>query len=125
MRVLLHTAFIVLVNQFFLGSIYRNTGILFMLVILGLFLLFRLSLILNFKSPAILERLGKFSYEIYFAHFVVLAFIDGLIDIESNLFVFFGAFMLTLLISLIISNIFDFFISRPINVILNKLVFKV
>lgn len=124
-RVLFPTVFIVFLNQFFLGSIYRSTGILFMLVILGLFLLFRLSLMLNFKSPAILERLGKFSYEIYFAHFVVLAFIDGLFDIKSSLIIFLGALLLTLLLSLIIAHIFDFFISRPVNVILNKLVFKV
>ena len=124
-RVLLPSTFIVLVNQFFLGSIYRNTGILFMLVILGLFLLFRFSLMVNFKSPAILDQLGKFSYEIYFVHFVVLAFIDDLIEIKSTLIIFFGALLLTLLISLIIAHIFDFFISRPINVIINKLVFKV
>ena len=124
-RVLLPTAFIVFVNQFFLGSIYKSTGILFMLVILGLFLLFRLSLMVNFKSPAILERLGKFSYEIYFAHFLVLDFLDGLIDLKSNLIIFLGTLLLTLLISLIIAHIFDFFISRPLNVIFNKLVFKV
>jgi peptidoglycan/LPS O-acetylase OafA/YrhL len=123
-RVLLPTTFIVFVNQFLLGNIYKNTGILFLLVILGLFLLFRLSLMLNFKSPAILQKLGKFSYEIYFAHFVVLAFIDELIDIKSNFIIFLSALLLTLLISLIISHVFDFFISRPINVILNKLVYK-
>lgn len=123
-RVLLPTALIVFVNQFLLGNIYKNTGILFMFVILGLFLFFRLSLMLNFKSPAILQRFGKFSYEIYFAHFVVLAFIDGLIDIKSSFIIFLGALLLTLLISLIIAHIFDFFISRPINVILNKLVYK-
>jgi len=106
---------VLFINQFLRGSLYKNTGLLFFIVLLLLVIFFRYMINLDIKRAFYINVLGRFSYEIYFAHFLVLQILSRFYNPEPNFYTFILFFFTTVIICFVVAHMLNYIFFKPIE----------